>query len=202
MQRLGLGNTYIVAPFKTSDNATPAPVRAPTTSADQTRTQPDISNQMTVDNLGRLLGSIYQCAIQNSGPLLTAIPGAFDNRECRQMLKVMSDNNLGQPLLMSAGVPQNTRVAHKHGWIADTHGNAGIVFTPGGDYVFVVALHNPIWLDFSESFPLITEMSRTIYNYYNPTTLMQTARDPYIVEVQDCKIAGTPIVDALMSYEG
>lgn len=201
MQRLGLDNTYIVAPFKVSDNATPAPVRAPTTSADQIRTQPDVSNQMTVDNLGWLLGGIYQCAIQNSGPLTTAMPGAFDNRECRQMINVMSDNNLGQPLLMSAGVPANTRVAHKHGWIPDTHGNAGIVFTPGGDYVFVVALHNPTWLDFSESFPLITELSQTIYNYYNPVAPITAPRDPFIVEVQDCQIAGTPIVDALMSYE-
>jgi hypothetical protein len=200
MQKLGLGNTYIVAPFKVDPNATPAPIRAPTTSADQVRTQPDVSNQMTVDNLGWLLGGIYQCAIQNGGPLMSAMPGAFDSRECRQMLDVMSDNNLGQPLLMSAGVPENTRVAHKHGWIPDTHGNAGIVFTPGGDYVFVVALHNPTWLDFSESFPLITEMSRTIYNYYNPTAPVLTDRQPYIVPVEDCKVAGTPIVDELMSY--
>lgn len=201
MERIGLGNTFIVAPFLTDPNATPEPVRAPTTGADQQRAQPDYSNQMTVDDLGWLLGGIYQCAFNNNGPLMSAAPGAFEQRECRQMVDVMSANNLGQPLLMSAGVPADTRVAHKHGWTPDTHGNAGIVFTPGGDYVLVVALHNPTWLDFSESFPLITELSRTIYNYYNPASPSLTDREPYIVPVDDCQVAGSPIVDELTSYQ-
>lgn len=201
LSEIGLGNTYIVAPFLTDPNATPAPVTAPTTRVNQVAAQPDYSNQMTVDDMGWLLAGVYQCAFNNNGPLMTAAPGAFDQRECHQMLDVMSDNNLAEPLLMSAGVPANTRVAHKHGWTEDTHGNAGIVFTPGGDYVLVVTLHNPDWLDFSESFPLISEISRTVYNYFNPTAPMETDREPYIVPVQDCQIAGTPIIDELTSYE-
>ncbi len=200
LQDVGLSNTYIVAPFLVDPSATPAPVRAPTTEADQLSATPDYSNQLTVDEMGWLLNGIYQCAFNNNGPLISAAPNAFDQRECRQMLDVMSSNNLGQPLLMSAGVPENTRVAHKHGWTADTHGDAGIVFTPGGDYVLVVALHNPTWLDFSESFPLITEISRRIYNYFNPTALFETPRDPFIVEAAQCQVAGTPIVDELMSF--
>lgn len=200
LQEIGLNKTYIVAPFLVDPVATPIPVRAPTTEADQVSAAPDYSNQMTVDELGWLLNGIYQCAFNDGGPLMSAAPDAFDQRECRQMLDVMSSNNLGQPLLMSAGVPENTRVAHKHGWTADTHGDAGIVFTPGGDYALVVALHNPIWLDFSESFPLITEISRRIYNYFNPTAPFETPRDPFIVETAQCRVAGTPIVDELMSF--
>jgi uncharacterized protein YraI len=199
LRELGLQNTYMVAPYAVPD-ATPAPVTAPTTTADQVRAQPDYSNQMTVEDMGWLLAGIYQCAYSDSGLLMNRLPGAFDQRECRQMLDVMSSNNLTEPLLMSAGVPAGTRVAHKHGWIADTHGNAGIVFTPGGDYVFVVALHSPVWLDFSESFPLISEMSRTIYNYFNPTVPLDTPRTPNIVEVNQCQVAGTPIIDELTSY--
>lgn len=199
MSRIGLGNTFIVAPFLTDPNATPVPVVAPTTLADQVRASPDYSNQMTVDDLGWLLAGMYQCAYRGGGPLMTAAPGAFDVRECRQMLDVMSSNNLGQPLLMSAGVPGSIRVAHKHGWTADTHGNAGIVFTPGGDYALVMALHNPTWLDFSESFPLMSEISRTIYNYFNPTAPLEQDRQPFIVEVQDCQVNGTPIIDELTS---
>lgn len=199
MRKIGLGNTFIVAPFLTDPNATPEPVTAPTTNVDQIRAEPDYSNQMTVDNLGWLLDGVYQCAYNNSGLLMSAAPDQFDQRECRQMLDVMSDNNLGEPLLMSAGVPANTRVAHKHGWTPDTHGNAGIVFSPGGDYDLVVSLHNPTWLDFSESFPLITEISHTIYNYYNPTAPIETDREPFIVPVDDCKVAGSPIIDELTS---
>jgi len=199
MQELGLGNTFMVAPFLVDPKATIVPVTAPTTQADQVRAEPDYSNQMTVDNLGWLLSGIYQCAIDGAGPLMSAMPDAYTQGECRQMIDVMSDNNLGEPLLMSAGVPEQTRVAHKHGWTADTHGNAGIVFSPGGDYVLVVALHNPTWLDFSESFPLITEISRTVYNYFNPAAPAATEREPNIVEVSDCNIAGSPIIDALTS---
>jgi hypothetical protein len=199
MRRLGLSNTYIVAPFLVDPKATPAPVTAPTTQADQLKAQPDYSNQMTVEDLGWLLGSMYQCAYNNSGLLMSAMPDSFDSQKCRKMLDVMSSNNLGEPLLISAGVPAEARVAHKHGWTADTHGNAGIVFTPGGNYVLVVALHKPTWLDFGESFPLITEISRTVYNYYNPTAPMKAARQPYIVETNQCKVVGTPILDALIS---
>lgn len=200
LRDLGLQDSYMVAPYAVPD-ATPAPVTAPTTSADQLRAAPDYSNQMTVEDMGWLLAGLYQCAYSDNGLLMSRLPGAFDQRECRQMLDVMSSNNLGEPLLMSAGVPAGTRVAHKHGWIADTHGNAGIVFTPGGAYVFVVALHNPVWLDFSESFPLISEMSRTIYNYFNPSATLTTPRNPYIVEVNQCQVAGTPIIDELTSYD-
>jgi uncharacterized protein YraI len=199
MSRIGLGNTFIVAPFLTDPNATPMPVVAPTTQADQVRAAPDYSNQMTVDELGWLLAGVYQCAFNNGGPLMSAAPNEFDQRECRQMLDVMSSNNMGQPLLMSAGVPASIRVAHKHGWTADTHGNAGIVFTPGGDYVLVMALHNPTWLDFNESFPLISEMSRTVYNTFNPDQPLAEDRAPNIVEVKDCLVSGTPIIDELTS---
>jgi hypothetical protein len=64
----------------------------------------------------------------------------------------------------------------------------------------VVALHNPVWLDFSESFPLIAEMSRTIYNYFNPTAPLAAPRTPNIIEVSQCQVAGTPIIDELTSY--
>jgi hypothetical protein len=199
MKDLGLGNTFMVAPFLIDPNATAEPVRAPTTDADQVRAEPDYSNQMTVDDLGWLLSGMYQCAFNGNGPLMSAMPDAYTQGECRQMLDVMSDNNLGEPLLMSAGVPEEIRVAHKHGWTADTHGNAGIVFSPGGDYVLVVALHNPTWLDFSESFPLITGISRTVYNYFNPDAPAETDREPNIIEVSQCNVASMPIIDELTS---
>lgn len=200
LEGIGLKNTYLVAPFLVP-NATPAPVVAPTTEANQQIAAPDYSNQMTVDNMGWLLDGIYQCAFNNNGWLMQALPGAFTQHECRQMIGVMSDNNLGEPLLMSAGVPEDTQVAHKHGYINDTHGNAGIVFTPGGDYAMVVALHNPTWLESAESFPLITDISRTIYNYFNPTAPMTSQRESYIVPVGECRVAGTPIIDELMAFE-
>lgn len=199
LRRLGLQNMYLVAPYRISEQATPAPVTAPTTSVDQTRAQPDYSNQMTVGDMGALLAAIYQCGVQNTGPLLNFTEPRFTAGECRQMLDVMSANNLGQPLMMSAGMPEGIRVAHKHGYINDTHGNAGIAFTPGGDFALVTALHAPTWLDFQISFPLITNMARDTYNYFNPTTPMTTNRDPFIVPVEQCQVTTNPIIDELTS---
>ncbi|MGQ9887675.1 MAG: serine hydrolase [Aggregatilineales bacterium] len=198
LRQLGLQKTFLTAPF-TIPGATPAPPPAPiplpTTSADQVKANPDPSNQLTVDEMGWLLADIYRCAYQESGPLLEQFNGLYQPRECRQMLHVMSSNTVDA--LLKAGVPADTRVAHKHGWINDTHGNAAVFFTPGGDYIITMMLHQPEWLNFTESLPLIAEVSRTVYNYFNPTAPMPAIRDGFIPEAPTCNFAGTPLIDDL-----
>jgi uncharacterized protein YraI len=194
MRGLGMDDSFIVAPYFPDDRMTPEPVRLPTTDADQTATTPDTSNQMTVDELGGLLGSIYTCAVDEGGPLLTAYPDDYTPAECRQMINTMSNNRINA--LIEMGVPEGTVVAHKHGWIDDTHGDAGIVITPGGAFVLVAAVHNPVWMDFGESFPLIAEISRTVYNYYNPDAPMPAIREG---EVSDaCEQYALPLIDQLI----
>ncbi len=196
---MGLENTFITAPFTTDPDNPPVPPRPipiPETSADQIKANPDLSNQMTVEDLGWLMGGIYQCAYQDGGLLMESYPEQYDGRECRQMLHVMSNNTVDA--LLKAGVPANTRVAHKHGWIEDTHGNAATFFTPGGDYVIVMTLFQPTWLNFQESLPVIAEVSRTVYNFYNPENPMPAIRDGFIPEAGTCNFAGTPLVADLM----
>lgn len=197
---LGLNKTFITAPYVLDPSKIPTPPRPiqyPRTAADQTRANPDPSNQLTVEEMGWLLGSIYQCAYNDSGPLMTAFPGAYTSRECKQMLHVMSNNTVDA--LLKAGVPADTRVAHKHGWIADTHGNAALLFTPNGDYVIVMMLFQPTWLDYSQSLPVIAEVSRVVYNYYNPAAPQSTIRDGFIPETVTCNFAGTPLISDLTS---
>ena len=45
--------------------------------------------------------------------------------------------------------------------------DAGIVFTPGGNYVIVIMLYKPNWLEWEISSPLIANMSRATYNFFN-----------------------------------
>jgi hypothetical protein len=93
-------------------------------------------------------------------------------------------------------------VAHKHGWINDTHGDAALVLSPGGAYIFVMMLHNPVWLNFSDSEPLITESSRLVYNYFNPDAPMPAVRvDDGIGDVAACNasLLGSPIIRLLTS---
>ena len=60
-------------------------------------------------------------------------------------------------------------MAHKHGWIGDTHADASIVFSPGGDFVLVVFLYHPEWLEWEISNPLISDIATATYNFFNPT---------------------------------
>lgn len=195
---LGLTHSFLTSPYQ-EDPARPLvpprPVSVPITGINQVKANPDLSNQLTVEETGWLLEAIYECAYENSGPLLAQFNGAFEPRECRQMLHVMSNNNVDG--LLKAGVPEGTRVAHKHGWINDTHSNAAIFFTPGGNYIIVIMMFQPQWLNFQESLPVMAEISRTVYNYYNPEAPMPVIRQGFIPEAPTCNFAGTPLIDDL-----
>ncbi|MCU0512003.1 MAG: SH3 domain-containing protein [Anaerolineae bacterium] len=195
LNQLGLTHSFLTSPFledPTRPLVPPYPIAVPITGVNQSKANPDLSNQLTVDETGYLLEDIYECAYEDSGPLLADFGGAYEPRECRQMLHVMSNNNVDG--LLRAGVPAETRVAHKHGWIADTHSNAAVFFTPGGNYIIVAMMFQPDWLNFQESLPVMAEISRTVYNFYNPAAPMPAIREGFIPEAPTCNFAGTPLI--------
>ncbi len=131
-------------------------------------TNPDPYNQTTATEIGQLLSDIYGCA-KGGGNLLAAFPREIKPEECQHMLDLLAQNKLG--LLIEAGVPDGTRVAHKHGWTdspLDSIGDAGIVFSPGGDYVVSLFLWNSPEMVFPPTATLMADLSRAIYNYFNP----------------------------------
>ena len=195
---LGWSRSFITAPFTTigTPEPPPHPLLLPQTSANQQKANPDLSNQLTVSEIGALLASIYDCGYHESGSLIETFSSAIEPRECRQILHVMSNNTVDA--LLKAGVPAETRVSHKHGWIADTHGNAAVFFTPGGDYVIAMMLFQPSWLNFQESLPVIAEVSRRVYNYFNPDRPLAEIRQGYIPDANSCNFAGDPLVQDLM----
>jgi uncharacterized protein YraI len=201
LRQLGLTRTFLTAPYHTTvgvatSTPVPRPIEFPTTDADQQRANPNPTNQMTVDEIGWLLSSIYECAYRESGPLMTNFTG-FTPQECRKMIYIMESNTVDG--LLKAGVPEGIRVAHKHGWVTDTHGNAGIFFTPGGDYVLVVMLYKPQFLEFTTvSLPTLAELSRMVYNHYNPTQPLLAVREGYIPDVNSCNYDATsPLVSQI-----
>jgi uncharacterized protein YraI len=198
--QLGSTRSFLTAPFTTigTPEPPPRPILLPETTANQEKANPDLSNQITVSEMGSLLAGIYQCAYNDSGSLIETFSDTIEPRECRQMLHVMSNNTVDA--LLKAGVPANTRVAHKHGWIPDTHGNAAVFFTPGGDYVIAIMMFQPEWLNFQESLPVIAEVSRQVYNYFNPDQLQPSIRDGFIPEASSCNYAGDPLVGDLMQF--
>lgn len=115
--------------------------------------------------MGLLLAMLYYCAQEDGGALRAVFPEQITQTECQQILALMQENNIDS--LIEQGAPDGTVIAHRHGWINDTHGDAGIVYSAGGDYVVVVLLYRDTWLEWEVSSPLLADISRATYNYFN-----------------------------------
>jgi hypothetical protein len=116
--------------------------------------------------MGALLVNIYHCAKTGGGAFSILWPGRITQAECQAMLDYLALNETG--VLIEGGVPEGVTVAHKHGWIGDTNGDAGIVQSPGGDYVISLFLWRQDFLEWNISSPLFAEISAAVYDYFNP----------------------------------
>ncbi len=165
LQRVGLKNTFIIAPY---DSPGRPGLRTPETPANLSpalATNPDPYMQTTAEDMGLLLAMIYYCARGQGGPLMAAFSETLTQFECQAVLEYMARNKIGS--LIEEGVPPEVPIAHRHGWIRDTHGDAGIVFSPAGDYVLVAFLYQPNWLEWVVSSPLLADISLATYNFFN-----------------------------------
>jgi hypothetical protein len=170
MAQLGLDNTfwaghfYVGAPLLRSFE-TPANQR---TDID---TGPDRYNQTTAADMGMLMEDIYLCAELAGGSLIAAFPGEITQDKCRLMIDIMALNKIG--VLIQAGVPSGTTVAHKHGWaietdgLVHTYGNAALLYTPGSNYVLTIFAHHPVQAVFDPVNALFANISSAVYNFFN-----------------------------------
>lgn len=167
LQEIGLENTFTAGYFRIGAPRlhlyqTPANLR------DDINTRPDTYTQTTASEIGMLLTDIYTCA-GGGGTLLAVFPEEIQPDECKQMIDRLSRNKIGW--LIEAGVPDGTRVAHKHGWPLspiDMISDVGLVYTPGGDYVLSLFLWSEREMIWDPSASLFAGLSRTVYNYFNP----------------------------------
>ena len=168
MQRLGVENTYIVTPYEEPPRPSKPLLRTAANTVDELLTKPEESMQTTAEDIGTLLVMIYDCA-NGGGALLALYPDQLDSTECQAMIDLLMLNVEGTWMIRD-GMPKGTTVAHKHGYGFDIHGDAGLVFSEGGDYVIVTYVSDPgvDWLVSELSFPIMRELSRIVYNYYNP----------------------------------
>jgi hypothetical protein len=118
-----------------------------------------------------LMEDIYLCAENGGGSLIAAFPGEITQEKCRLMIDIMGLNKIG--VLIQAGVPSGTTVAHKHGWaietdgLVHTYGNAALVYSPGGNYVLTIFAHHPVQAVFDPVNLLFANISSAIYNFFN-----------------------------------
>ncbi len=190
MQKLGLENTFIVTPYEEPNRPEKTTMTTPANSRTDINTFPDPTMQTTAEDMGTLLSMLYYCA-KGGGTLLAVYPGEITPEECQSLIDLMALNVEGN--LIRFGVPEEVKVSHKHGWATNTHGDAGIVYSPAGDYIIVEYLTDPEtdWLNYETSFPLLREVSRTVYNFFNRD-------DPYfedpieaIIEAEEASATAT-----------
>lgn len=170
MISLGLENTFLAGYF-----APGAPIlkvyKTPGNLRTDVTTLPDPYNQTSPSEIGVLLSDIYYCALNGGGTLTAVFPDEITQGKCQLMLDYLAQDKTGA--LIQEGVPDGTRVAHKHGWVTDASyiihdmSDAAIVYTPGGDYVFIVYLYHPVQLVFDPSNKLVADLSRAVYHFYN-----------------------------------
>jgi hypothetical protein len=185
---LGARNTYIAAPLVFANDQQPLSIPIPETSPNPNfNTNPDFFNQTTTEDLGTLFSMIYDCAYYGSG-LMAAYPnGEFTQNECRQMLNLMSSNDLLR--LLQGGLPSAAVISHKNGWLENVHGDAGIVFPPNGrNYVIAVFVwENTDFFSFERAWPLIEGISRAAWNYFSPDEALLSPRLDLPETAQECE---------------
>lgn len=172
IQALGYKNTFLAGYFFEG-----APLlqrfSTPSNQRKDVNTRPDPYNMTVPAEIGQILDDIYQCADNGGGPFAAVFPGEITQTECKQMISFLVLNRL--PLLITAGLPEGTQIAHKHGWGPDMSGDgllhnmgdAGIVYTPGGNYILSIFLHTQSQLLFDPANAMVTDLSRAVYNYFN-----------------------------------
>ncbi len=171
LEKLGLKNSFLAGYFYLG-----APlldlVKTPANSRTDINLHPDVYNQTTPADMGVLMDALYRCDANGSGILTQTFPGKITQSECSEMIGLLKDNHL--PYLISAGVPDNVPVAHKHGWIEEsdgllhTMGNIGAVYSPGGDFILSIYTYHPENLIFEEGSTLFAQIASAAFGFFNP----------------------------------
>ena len=174
MQKLGLENTFIAGFFCSAEAPCPLLQRisTPANQRIDVSTDPDVFNQTTPSDSGMLLADIYQCAEAGGGALIAAYPQTITPEICQRMIDFLAADKIG--VLIEAGVPEGTRVAHKHGWISEPStgvikniSDAAIVYTPGGNYVLTIYAYHPVQTIWEPVSTMFAQLSQAVYNFYN-----------------------------------
>jgi beta-lactamase class A len=162
LARLGLQNTFMATPYDTKE--LPRHVVTPANSRTDLTTYPDPYMQTTPLDAGMLLEMVYRLS-KGGGTLMAAYPGQFTAEEGQVMIDLMVQNH--EAILLEGGLPEGARLAHKHGYVADTHADTAIVLTPDVDYILVVFIYyNEGWLG-QLSLPIFADVATATHNYFN-----------------------------------
>jgi len=173
MKTIGLENTFL-AGFFAPGSPLLQRFTTPANSRTDVFTDPDAYNQTTPLDMGMLLSDIYQCASDGGGALIAAFPGKITSQICQQIITYLSTDKIG--VLIEAGLPEGTQIAHKHGWITSSDNiihnfsDSSIVYSAGGNFVLSIYVYHPVQIVFDEANTLFANLGTAVYNFYNLPT--------------------------------
>jgi hypothetical protein len=175
-EELGLEHTYLYVPYETTDYIRlykPSYRCGPQGRVgDPPYTEMGACLRATPESMARLYRMIDECA--NGEGILPEQYELLTPERCQEMLDRLAEN--GDDTRMVAGIPEGVRVEHKSGWIEDLQADAGIVRSPGGDYVVSIYVYRPLtggrflWGD-EVMAPVVAAFSRLAYTAYNPVVV-------------------------------
>lgn len=171
LQAMGMENTFLAGFFYPG-----APlldlITTPANGRGDISTDPDLYNQTTPAEIGHILAGIENCATQGKGLLLDSFPAEITQAECQLMVEMLKKNRKG--VLIEAGLPEGTPLAHKYGWVTDpldglmhNASDAAVVYTPGGSFVLSIYLYDTNQLMWDPAQLLVARLTTAVYNYYN-----------------------------------
>lgn len=167
LHELGLDSTFLAGYFALGAELLQV-YRTPANQRSDITTDPDPYNQTTPTEMGFLLTDLYRC-VDGGGAILAIFPNEITSDECRYILDQLAQNKIA--VLIEAGVPEGTRISHKHGWTdspLEWLGDAGVIYSPGGDYVLAVYLWDDDPMIWDSASQLVADISRAVYNFFNP----------------------------------
>ena len=172
MQALGLNNTFLGGFFKSGSPLIYSPITIANSRTD-INTDPDRYSQTTPAEIGSLLNDIYDCAQNGGGTFSAVFSGEIGQNDCQSMITYLTRNTIAT--LFRAGLPDGTQIAHKHGWVTESDGlmhtvsDAGLIYSPGGNYIMVVFIHDTNQVVWDNANRLFANLARAVYNYFNLT---------------------------------
>jgi len=173
MKNIGLEDTFLAGFFAVGSPLLQSFI-TPANARDDVFTDPDSYNQTTPLDMGMLLADLYQCATSGGGALIAAFPEKINSAICQQIIAYLSTDKIG--VLIEAGVPEGTQIAHKHGWITSSDGvirnfsDASIVYSAGGNFVLSIYAYHPVQIVFDNANALFADIGAAVYNFYNLPT--------------------------------
>lgn len=165
---LGLQHTYQYAPYEASDLLIRRGVRlrsGPVHEGAEPFTNADRFVRSTPAEMSRIFVLMHQCS-QGGGELLARYAQQLTPARCQEMIDRLHTN--ADHTRLVAGFPDGTYVAHKSGWIDDMQADVGMVHTPGGNFVIALYAYRSKGMSASRAEPLIANLARLVYTYYNP----------------------------------